>query len=97
MGVINKTFRYFERVGISLSVLFNVLIGGPSNQTFSARNYDWKKNNKPNLVWLIDSIFYKDSSHCLHCWTYWYLRQKIESKTDNTDNTDNPVDYKNIF
>ena len=49
--------KYFLRVGIAISVLLNVILGGYSNQTFSARNYDWKKRGRPNLVFLIDGIF----------------------------------------
>ena len=48
-------FRYLGRLGIALSVLFNVLLGGPNNQTFSARNWARKRKNKLNLVWLIDT------------------------------------------
>lgn len=49
--------KYFYRIGIALSVLLNVVLGGYSNQTFSARNWGWKRSKKPNLVWLIDAIF----------------------------------------
>lgn len=47
---------YFGRIGIALSVLFNVILGGYSNQTFSARNWGWKRQGKPNIVWLIDGV-----------------------------------------
>lgn len=66
--------KYFMRVGIALSVLLNVILGGSSNQTFSARNWGWKRNNLPNLVWLIDAISYRifgDKDHCLKSWVYW--------------------------
>jgi hypothetical protein len=72
-----KVYKYIERVGIALSVLFNVLLGGHSNQTFSARNYGWKREGKPNLVWLIDAIFWFDPHHCLDAWTYWIVRKEI--------------------
>jgi hypothetical protein len=72
-----KTLKYLERIGIALSVLLNVLLGGYSNQTFSARNYGWKREGKPNLVWLIDTIFWFDSNHCLDAWTYWIVRKEI--------------------
>lgn len=65
--------RYFERVGIALSVLLNVLLGGHSNQTFSARNWHWKKNNKPNIVYLIDLTL--GQGHCSECWVYWKVRE----------------------
>ena len=48
--------QYINRVGVALSVLFNVLTGGASNQTFSARNWDWKKQGRWNIVWLIDAV-----------------------------------------
>lgn len=72
-----KVYKYIERVGIALSVLLNVLLGGYSNQTFSARNYGWKREGKPNLVWLIDTIFWFDPNHCLDAWTYWIIRKEI--------------------
>lgn len=68
---------YFKRVGIALSVLFNVILGGRSNQSFSARNYMWKKQGKHNLVFILDRVFYKDSNHCLHCWSYWIVRKDL--------------------
>jgi hypothetical protein len=64
--------RYLNRVGVAMSVLFNVLTGGASNQTFSARNWQWKKDKKYNLVWLIDLLLGK--GHCAECWVYWKVR-----------------------
>ena len=78
-----NVFRYIERVGIALSILLNVLLGGYSNQTFSARNYAWKKEGKPNLVWLIDTIFWFNPYHCLDSWAYWYTRKNMETLYDN--------------
>lgn len=68
-------YEYLKRIGIALSVLLNVLLGGESNQTFSARNYGWKKEGKPNLVWLIDNLFWLDKNHSLCSWSYWFLRK----------------------
>jgi hypothetical protein len=48
--------RYLSRVLTALSVLTNVLLGGSNNQTFSARNWQWKRNNMPHLVWFIDLL-----------------------------------------
>lgn len=76
-------FKYIKRVGIALSILLNVVLGGYSNQTFSARNYAWKKESKPNLVWLIDSIFWFEPDHCMNSWVYWYTRKKMETHYDN--------------
>ena len=72
--------KYIERVGIALSVLLNVLLGGPSNQTFSARNWGWKRQNKPNIVWLIDKIFFYEYQHCMTAWVYWRVRKNIDNE-----------------
>lgn len=69
--------RYINRVCIALSVLFNVIFGGYSNQTFSARNYHWKKQGKPNLVWLIDRIFFWQPGHSMLSWVYWRSRKDV--------------------
>ena len=69
----NNLLKYLDRVVVALSVLLNVILGGASNQTFSARNWHWKKNNKANLVWAIDLILGKD--HCAECWVYWKVRE----------------------
>lgn len=73
--MIGVVTQYLNRVAISLSVLINVLLGGYNNQTFSARNYDWKKRgSKIHLVRVIDFMFGKD--HCMHCWVYWKVRRE---------------------
>lgn len=64
---------YVIRVGVALSVLLNVVLGGASNQTFSARNWQRKKDNKSNMVWVIDKIIGK--GHCVECWVYWRVRE----------------------
>lgn len=64
--------KYLNRVGVAMSVLFNVLTGGASNQTFSARNWQWKKERKYNLVFVID--IFLGSGHCAECWVYWKVR-----------------------
>lgn len=68
-AMIGHVTRYMFRVRISLSVLFNVILGGHVNQTFSARNYQRKKDGKFNLVRLIDFIF--GDKHCVISWVYW--------------------------
>jgi len=65
---------YLVRVVTALSVLLNVLTGGSLNQTFSARNWERKRNKKINLVWFIDFMLGKD--HCNHCWSYWKTRRQ---------------------
>lgn len=61
--------RYVTRVSIALSVLLNVVLGGASNQTFSARNWQWRRDGKRNGVWLIDRTL--GQGHCVKCWTNW--------------------------
>ncbi len=65
---------YIKRVLIAFSVLVNVILGGMNNQTFSARNWQWRRERKPNLVWLIDLVVGK--GHCSECWVYWKTRRK---------------------
>lgn len=65
---------YLNRVLIAVSVLINVIAGGHSNQTFSARNWQWKKDGRFNIVWLIDKLLGKN--HCAECWVYWKVREK---------------------
>jgi len=62
--------RYVRRVVTSLSIVLNTVLGGSSNQSFSARNWAWKRQGKFNLVWLIDFLF-RDDVHCLVSWVYW--------------------------
>jgi len=73
-----KLSDYLKRIVIAGSVLFNVLLGGHSNQTFSARQYELKRKKKINLVWLIDRIFRRDVEHCMMSWVYWnsYLKKQ---------------------
>lgn len=60
---------YLTRVGTAISILFSVLLGGRSNQTFSARNHARRRLGKPNLSYVIDAVFGKD--HCLLSWVRW--------------------------
>jgi hypothetical protein len=66
--------RYLKRTLTAMSVLINVLLGGQNNQTFSARNYQWQKEKKPNIVYFIDLLLGK--GHCVECWAYWKVRRK---------------------
>jgi hypothetical protein len=65
---------YIKRVLIALSVLLNVLLGGDNNQTFSARNHQWRKDNKLNICKAIDLVL--GEGHCLTCWVYWKVRKQ---------------------
>jgi len=68
--------KYFFRVFTALSVLVNVMLGGQLGQTFSARNWQWKKDGKLNLVWLIDFLCLPlETNHCSHAWVWWKTRR----------------------
>ena len=71
----SSTGSYCLRVLISLSMLLNVVTGGRVHQPFSARNWQWKKENKFNLVYIIDMCY--GESHCMHSWIRWTTRQEI--------------------
>tara|TARA_Y100000389_G_scaffold201976_1_gene246069 strand:+ start:14525 stop:14896 length:372 start_codon:yes stop_codon:yes gene_type:complete len=70
--------KYLKRLLIATSIFFNVLVGGYSNQTFSARNYYWKRQGKPNLVAIIDFIFWWDPEHSMLSWVYWRSRKDVQ-------------------
>ena len=65
---------YLKSVLRALSILMNVILGGAMNQTFSARNYQRKKDDKKNLVSLIDMLLGED--HCMLCWVRWRLTEQ---------------------
>jgi len=69
--------KYFKRILVTLSVLFNVILGGASNQTFSARQYERKRDGQSNLVWLIDTVIFFDTDHCMMSWLYWKTTKDI--------------------
>ena len=65
---------YLVRILIAMSVLLNVILGGRLNQTFSARNWEWKRNEKINVVRLLDTLL--GDGHCSRAWAYWKVRRK---------------------
>jgi hypothetical protein len=71
MFFLDWLIRYISRVAIAVSILFNAMLNGAANQTFSARNWSLKRENKPNIVYLIDAIFFQDPDHCLNSWIRW--------------------------
>jgi hypothetical protein len=48
------------------------LLGGRINQTFSARNYQRRRDNKLNLVYIINILF-RDNDHCWESWIKWTI------------------------
>lgn len=92
---IKKLARYLERIIIALSVLLNVILGGKSNQTLSARQYDRKRLGQINIVWLIDIIFFYDKDHCMMSWLYWNTHKNIRKVKNNyVQRTRDMVEYK---
>jgi len=65
---------YPHRVGVSLSVLVNVILGGQANQPVSARQHERKRAGKFNLTWLIDRL--TSEGHCRMSWVYWITLKK---------------------
>jgi len=56
-----------------MSILLNCLLGGENKQTFSARNWQRKRDGKLHLVPLIDTMFGGD--HCMISWIEYKYRQ----------------------
>lgn len=90
LKISTRIIKYFYDVLLTVSILINVISFGNMNQTFSARNYEWKRSKRLNLVWLIDGVFYysgkvlnkifpklfsANKNHCLDAWVYWYTRK----------------------
>ena len=69
-----KKFKvYFSRVFTAISILVNVILGGKSNQTVSAGQYERKRQGKINAVILIDALFFMEKNHCLEAWVKWEI------------------------
>lgn len=89
--------EYLKRIGIAISVLLNVICGGYSNQTFSARNHDLKRRNLFNVAFFIDWIYLilkGERDHCLNSWVYWYTRKNLKNNIEHGDQT---VFYEGII
>lgn len=86
-----QTLKYLERVGIAFSILLNVVLGGASNQTFSARNYRWKQQGKPHLVWLIDTLVFWDKDHCFHSWIYFKTTRDLRKSFKRQRKREDPL------
>ena len=68
-----KNYPKTYRIILFVSRVINVLTGGSWYQTFSARNHDWKREGKFNLVRLIDLLL--GDGHCMMSWIEYYLKQ----------------------
>jgi hypothetical protein len=58
---------------IYISIKINKMLGGEAQQTFSARNWQRKRDGLPHLVFAID--FALGKGHCCDCWINWKLRR----------------------
>ena len=65
----NKIYKGLVRMSIRL----NKMLGGDAQQTFSARNWQRKRDGLPNLVFPIDFVLGK--GHCCECWVNWKIRR----------------------
>lgn len=81
-----KIWKYTNRVCIAFSVLLNVILGGPSNQTLSARMHQRKRDGKLHCTYLIDKIFYWEPEHCLISWSYWKVRYDVKKDESFEEN-----------
>lgn len=81
MPVLRSLLIYLDRVAIAFSIFINVVFGGRINQTFSARNYERKRQNKTNAVKVINFLF-RDKNHCLESWTKWTIINQAINKYD---------------
>lgn len=70
---------------ISMSILLNSLFGGLPFQTFSARNWEWHRDNKFNIVRVIDFLVWFEKDHCMNCWIRWYLGKYAIMSYDNRE------------
>ena len=75
-------FKYLSRILIALSVLLNVILGGSSNQTFSARQHSWRRDDKANVCSIVDLVFFFDPEHCRKSWAYWRLRKTMRTEAE---------------
>lgn len=56
-------------VWVWMSMTTNKMLGGETRQTFSAANWQRKRNGQLNLVPVIDLVFGR--GHCVEAWVNW--------------------------
>ena len=71
MLIKTKSKAYCFRVFTMLSCVFNALLGGMAYQSFSVRNWEWKRQGRYNLVYPIDYVL--GEYHCLNSWVSWRI------------------------
>lgn len=75
LGMIGMKVRYnkiYKRL-VRMSIRLNKMLGGQGQQTFSARNWQRKRDGLPHLVFVIDLLLGK--GHCLECWVNWKVKR----------------------
>jgi hypothetical protein len=60
-----------------------VLLGGRSNQTVSAAQWDRKRAGKSNVVRYIDALFWWDRDHCEQSWVSWLIHTNAIDEYDD--------------
>ena len=73
-----KIKTYLFKVFLMISCLLNAAIGGKAYQSFSVRNWDWKRRGLFNLVTVIDYCLGKD--HCMESWVSWRIARDNTKK-----------------
>jgi uncharacterized membrane protein YciS (DUF1049 family) len=68
-----RIWRYLWKYIVPMSICINVVTGGAKDQTFSARNWYWKRNGKYNIVIIIDLVF--GDGHCMMSWVNFTLKK----------------------
>ena len=102
--------QYLFRICLAISILINVITGGPSNQACSDRNYGWKREGKRNLVWIIDTFCYYVGygltrmgfpcdyrNHCMSSWCYWRARKDVAHEFEVRREYESKKLYKPVF
>ena len=67
----NRFSLYCIRVFTMTSCVFNALLGGVAYQSFSVRNWEWKRQRRYNIVFIIDKLL--GQGHCLNSWVSWKI------------------------
>lgn len=88
--------KYLYINSISFSIFLNTILGGKPYQTFSARNWEWKKENKPNVIWLIDALIFFERDHCMNCWVRWKIGRYAVMTYENKEVCYEPLRHGKI-
>ena len=70
-SAIKKINLYLFRIFTMLSCVLNTILGGKAYQSFSVRNWEWKRQGRFNMVSIIDYIL--GDGHCMNSWVTWRI------------------------